>query len=87
MLVADRTFIETSLQRTGTDTACPLLSDDIADYPDGIIVPVDKPYRWTSADVVRKIKFGTCPHWRFYHYIRKSALDSFHTTPITGKWK
>lgn len=64
MLVADRTFIETSLQRTGTDTACPLLSDDIADYPDGIIVPVDKPYRWTSADVVRKIKFAAVRHFR-----------------------
>lgn len=28
-----------------------------ADYPDGILVCLDKPYRWTSADVVRKIKF------------------------------
>lgn len=64
MLVADKIFIETSLQRTGTDTACPLLSDDIADYPDGIIVPVDKPYRWTSADVVRKIKFAAVRHFR-----------------------
>ncbi len=26
-------------------------------YPEGIIFPVDKPYRWTSSDVVRKIKF------------------------------
>lgn len=64
MLVADRTFIETSLQRTGQDSACPLLSDDIGDYPDGIIVPVDKPYRWTSADVVRKIKFAAVRHFR-----------------------
>lgn len=64
MLVADRTFIETSLQRTGTDTACPLLSDDISDYPEGIVVPVDKPYRWTSADVVRKIKFAAVRHFR-----------------------
>lgn len=64
MLVADRTFIETSLQRTGTEQACPLLSVDIGDYPDGIIVPVDKPYRWTSADVVRKIKFAAVRHFR-----------------------
>lgn len=64
MLVADRKFIETSLQRTGQGMACPLLSDDIAEYPDGIIVPVDKPYRWTSADVVRKIKFAAVRHFR-----------------------
>lgn len=27
-------------------------------YPDGYVVVLDKPYRWTSADAVRKIKFG-----------------------------
>ena len=27
------------------------------DYQGGIVMPVDKPYGWTSADVVRKIKF------------------------------
>ena len=26
------------------------------DFPSGIIIPVDKPYEWTSSDVVRKIK-------------------------------
>ncbi len=26
-------------------------------YPNGIIIPLDKPYEWTSADAVRKIKF------------------------------
>lgn len=26
-------------------------------YPDGIIIPFDKPLNWTSADVVRKLKF------------------------------
>lgn len=36
---------------------------DIADYPDGIILPIDKPYRWTSADVVRKIKYTACRHF------------------------
>ena len=33
------------------------LEDDMAAYPSGIIFPVDKPYRWTSSDVVRKIKY------------------------------
>lgn len=31
---------------------------NIEDYPGGIIVPVDKPYRWTSADVIRKLKYS-----------------------------
>jgi len=39
------------------------LSFDIADYPDGIIIPVDKPLRWTSADVIRKLKFAACRHF------------------------
>ena len=33
-------------------------------YPDGIIFPVDKPYRWTSSDVVRKIKFILREHFQ-----------------------
>lgn len=39
------------------------LSEDIALYPDGIILPIDKPYRWTSADVIRKLKFAACRHF------------------------
>lgn len=39
------------------------LSADIADYPEGIVLPVDKPYRWTSADVVRKIKYAAIRHF------------------------
>lgn len=39
------------------------LSHDIADYPDGIVLPIDKPYRWTSADVVRKVKWRACRHF------------------------
>ena len=35
-----------------------LANNIIDDYPSGIIIPVDKPYRWTSADVIRKIKFA-----------------------------
>ena len=27
-------------------------------YPDGYVAVIDKPYGWTSADAVRKIKFG-----------------------------
>lgn len=40
-----------------------MFSNDIADYPDGIVLPVDKPYRWTSADLVRKIKWAACRHF------------------------
>ncbi len=40
-----------------------MFSRDIADYPDGIVLPVDKPYRWTSADVIRKIKWAACRHF------------------------
>lgn len=39
------------------------LSRNIEDYPGGIIVPVDKPYRWTSADVIRKVKFAAVKHF------------------------
>lgn len=35
-----------------------LTSGNIEDYPEGIILPVDKPYRWTSADVIRKVKYS-----------------------------
>ena len=41
-----------------------VLSHDIADYPDGIVLPIDKPYRWTSADVIRKVKFAAFRHFR-----------------------
>ncbi len=34
------------------------LERDLAAYPEGIIFPVDKPYKWTSSDVVRKIKYA-----------------------------
>lgn len=40
-----------------------VLSRSISDYPDGIILVVDKPYRWTSADVVRKIKYAAKRHF------------------------
>ncbi|MDE5955721.1 MAG: hypothetical protein K2G80_04420, partial [Bacteroidales bacterium] len=39
------------------------LSCDIADYPEGIVIPVDKPYRWTSADVIRKVKYAAIRHF------------------------
>ncbi len=39
------------------------LSESIEDYPEGIIIPIDKPYRWTSADVIRKIKWAACRHF------------------------
>lgn len=39
------------------------ISHDIADYPDGIVIPVNKPLRWTSADVIRKLKFVAIRHF------------------------
>jgi len=49
-----------------TDTAP--LSRNIEDYPAGFLLTVDKPYRWTSADVVRKVKFTLKRH--FHHDIK-----------------
>ena len=40
-----------------------VLSNSIDDYPEGIIIPIDKPYRWTSADVIRKVKFAAIRHF------------------------
>lgn len=56
-LIADRKYISEC-----RDTS-PALLFDINDYPDGIIIPVDKPYRWTSADVIRKVKFAAIKHF------------------------
>lgn len=47
-----------------TVTRGTVLCQDIGEYPDGLIIPVDKPYRWTSADVIRKIKFASA---RYFH--------------------
>ena len=40
------------------------LSHAIEDYPDGIVLAIDKPYRWTSADVIRKVKYAAIKHFR-----------------------
>lgn len=40
------------------------LAASIDEYREGIVLPVDKPYRWTSADVVRKIKFQIQKHFK-----------------------
>ena len=39
------------------------LTRNIDDSPEGIIIPIDKPYRWTSADVIRKVKFAAIRHF------------------------
>lgn len=39
------------------------ISSNIDDYPEGIIIPIDKPYRWTSADVIRKVKYAAIRHF------------------------
>lgn len=40
-----------------------LLLGNLDEYPNGIVLPFDKPYRWTSADVVRKVKFIAQKHF------------------------
>lgn len=50
MLVIDKSF-------------CGPISRNIEDYPEGIVVVVNKPYRWTSADVIRKVKFAAIRHF------------------------
>lgn len=40
-----------------------VLTGNIEDYPEGIILPIDKPYRWTSADVIRKVKYHAIKHF------------------------
>lgn len=39
------------------------LSRDINDYPEGLVLVIDKPYRWTSADVIRKVKYAAIRHF------------------------
>ncbi len=39
------------------------LSHCIDDYPGGVVIPVNKPLGWTSADVVRKVKFMAQRHF------------------------
>ena len=51
--------MEAYIIRPGSAT----LSRNIDDFPDGIIIPIDKPYRWTSADVIRKVKFAAIRHF------------------------
>ena len=43
------------------------LTGSIEDYPSGIVVPIDKPWRWTSADVIRKVKWAACKHFGNKH--------------------
>lgn len=39
------------------------VSENLDDYPGGLLLPLDKPYGWTSADAVRKIKFHLQKHF------------------------
>lgn len=48
------------------------LTNAIEDYPGGIVIPIDKPYRWTSADVIRKVK------WAAIHHFGKKNLKVGH---------
>ena len=40
------------------------LSNNIDYYPGGIVILLDKPLKWTSADAVRRIKFLAQKHFR-----------------------
>lgn len=44
------------------------LDRDVEKYQSGFLMVFDKPYRWTSADVVRKVKFTLKRH--FHHDIK-----------------
>lgn len=48
------------------------LVPNIENYPDGIIIPFDKPLHWTSADVVRKLKF------KFQYFFGNKKLKVGH---------
>ncbi len=39
------------------------ISHSVEDYPGGLVFIIDKPFRWTSADVVRKIKWAAARHF------------------------
>lgn len=52
-LIADKQFLSGNSR----------LSESIEDYPEGVIIPIDKSYRWTSADVIRKVKWAACRHF------------------------
>ena len=49
------------------------LADNMEAYPEGIVIPIDKPYGWTSADVIRKIKFAAGRYFKN----RKIKVASF----------
>lgn len=43
------------------------LSQNLEDYPEGVILPLNKPWRWTSADLVRKVKYAVFKHFGSKH--------------------
>lgn len=53
------------------ENAAPL-SDTFEEYEDGFNILINKPYRWTSADVVRKIKF------KLQHHFKKKNIKVGH---------
>lgn len=54
LIVADKNFL-----KSAPEGFC----KNIEAYTEGIVMPINKPYRWTSADVIRKIKFSACRHF------------------------
>lgn len=48
------------------------LVPNMENYPEGILIPFDKPLEWTSADVVRKLKF------KFQYFFKNKKLKVGH---------
>lgn len=40
------------------------ISNNMESYPGGFVISLDKPYEWTSADAVRKLKFHLQKHFK-----------------------
>jgi len=54
-----KSTVRMSLHTIEKENCSKALVRNIEEYPDGIVISVNKPYGWTSSDVVRKIKFRT----------------------------
>lgn len=54
LIIADKNFLKSFPEG---------FINNIEEYPEGIVLPINKPYRWTSADVIRKVKFAACRHF------------------------
>ncbi|MFA7116982.1 MAG: tRNA pseudouridine(55) synthase TruB [Bacteroidales bacterium] len=49
-----------------------ILSDNIEDYPGGIVIPIDKPLKWTSFNAVHKLRY------KFQHHFSMKKFKIGH---------